>query len=692
MGKQVRKYVTIAVTVAFFVFQMYIALVKQFTPMLQTPLHMCFALTMVFLYNPADKAYQKKLKKKAGEGAVVPEADLNKYAWTRWIDTIFYVAIVYVLYYVLTNVDRLSAYDMVAAHPETIDYIAMVCIVVLLLEAVRRTLGSILFIFILIFIVYSWVSPFLPDGVLKTVATAKNKTFSKMLEKFTEGMTMGEAGVYGTPLATSCTALFYFIVFGAFFTECGGGKLLIDVGMKFSNKSSGGPAKAAVISSGLMGMVSGSAVANVATTGVMTIPMMKKIGYAPEEAGAIEAVASTGGQIMPPIMGVGAFIMAETLGVNYLQVAASAIIPAVCYYFGVFVLVGRLAKKRAANSTAAEGDGRIEVKDPLLPRLYLLIPVLVLIIVILQGSSLMRAGMIGIFTCLICNVASLIIGIVQKKTSGNVGKDIMDGASDCNFAGLKQLWQCCLDSGKSAAEIAIPTAACGIIINAMTQQTSLATNLAGVIASIGLSNLFVAMLIAMIGCMLLGMALPTVAAYLVGVTLFVPTMQQLGIQPLVANMFVFYYGIMAQITPPVCVASYTAAGIADADAMKTGIRGMLFALVGFLVPFVFVYNPSIILLDTSVEVPTIMNALSSASGIIGVVIGAAQVLAATYFLAMTVAGYFKKNMSVIERVMTFAAAILLMTPDYITSVIGIVLGVAALLINAGMSVGKKQAA
>ena len=676
MEKKIRNVCAIVLTVAFFIFQMYLALVKQMTLMLQTPIHMCFALSLVFLYNPADKTYQKKLRKKASAaGTEVTDAQLNKWAWTRWIDILFFAAIVLVLYYTLANIDRLSKYDKVAFHPETIDYVAMICIVVLLLEAVRRTLGNVLFFFIIIFIVYSWASPFLPDGVLKTIATAKNKTFSKMLEKFAEGMTMGESGVYGTPLQTSCTSLFYFIVFGAFFSECGGGQLLIDVGMKFSNKSSGGPAKAAVISSGLMGMVSGSAVANVATTGVMTIPMMKKIGYEPEEAGAIEAVASTGGQIMPPIMGVGAFIMAEQLGINYLQVAADAILPAVAYYFGVFVLVGRLAKKRASRAGGTE-DAKIEVKRALLPRLYLLIPVVVLIIAILNGFSLMRAGMYGIFTCLICNLASLIIGQVKQK--GDLKSIIFNGNADANFAGLKQMWKCCLDGAKSAADIAIPTAACGIIIDVMTEQTSLAPNLAGVISSIGLSNLFVAMLIAMIGCMLLGMALPTVAAYLVGVTLFVPTMQNLGISPLVANMFVFYYGIMAQITPPVCVASYTAAGIADADAMKTGIRGMLFALVGFLVPFVFVYNPAVLLQGAWWEVA----------------LGGAQLLAATYFLGITVAGYFKRELKIWERACTFAAAICLIFPwnqNVVIPVVGLALGVVILALDAIVSKSGKKA-
>lgn len=424
MDQKIRKYIIICLTIVFFVFQMYLALVKQMTIMLQTPIHMCFALAMVFLYNPADKIYQKKLKKKCeAAGRVATDAEMNKYAWTRWIDIIFYLAIIFVAAYTITNVDRLAKYDMVAFHPEMVDNIAMVCIVVLLLEAVRRTLGNVLFFFILAFIVFSWVSPKLP-GVLKTIVPKKKQGFGPMFEKFVEGMTMGEAGVFGTPLQCSVTSLFYFIVFGAFFSECGGGQLLIDVGMKFSNKSSGGPAKAAVISSGLMGMVSGSAVANVATTGVMTIPMMKKIGYAPEEAGAIEAVASTGGQIMPPIMGVGAFIMAEQLGINYLTVAADAILPAIAYYFGVFVLVGRLAKKRASRAGGSE-DAKIEVTRSLLPRLYLLVPVVVLIVAILNGYSLMRAGMYGIFTCLGCNVLSLLMG--QKKSGMSWGDIIMNG-------------------------------------------------------------------------------------------------------------------------------------------------------------------------------------------------------------------------------------------------------------------------
>lgn len=646
----VRSLITIVVTIAFFIYQMYLALVKQLNPMLQSPLHLFFALLIVYLYNPIDKAYQKKTRKKAeAEGRTATEEEMNKYAKLRVLDVFFYACIFLLLYYAVSQSARLISFIPYISPVNTLDIVVMVATIVVLLEAVRRTLGSILFGFILVFIIYAWTAPYLP-GILFT----KGKAFNQMLKQFATGMTMTESGVFGTPLYTSASSLFYFIVFGVFFSECGGGQLLIDVGMKFSNKSSGGPAKAAVISSGLMGMVSGSAVANVSTTGVMTIPMMKKIGYKPEEAGAIEAVASTGGQIMPPIMGVGAFIMAEMLGVPYFSVASAAIIPAVAYYLGVFVLVSYLAKRRASKSSASE-DVKIEVEQPILPRLYLLIPVVLLVYFIISGASLMRSGMIGIFSCLVINFVSYFVG--GRK----------------NFAGPKALWKCCMDGAKQAAEIAIPTAACGIIINVVTGQTALATNLSSLIASLGTTNLFAAMLIAMVGCMLLGMALPTVAAYLVGVILFVPCLKALGVSALVANMFVFYYGIMAQITPPVCVASYTAAGIADADAMKTGLKGFTYAAVGFMVPFVFVYNPAILLQGTVIEI----------------VIGAAQLFIGTYFLAIAVAGFYKTELPLWQRLLTFVVALGFISPDIVSTIAALVGGVVVLYFNTQLA--KKQA-
>jgi len=651
-----RTLATVIVTAAFFAFQMYIALVKQFPPMLQSPLHLVFALALVFLCYPADYNYRKKVRKQAeAQGKEPDPLILNKRAWTNWLDLLIFAGVGFLLWYTLSQNARLNDYVLSVSPVYTIDNICMVVCIVLLLIAVYRTLGLTLTVFIGMFILYAWTAPYLP-GILYTKPKA---TWQKFLMQFTSGMVMTERGIFGTPLYTSASTLFYFMVFGSFFSAIGGGQLLIDIAMKLSNKSSGGPAKAAVVSSGLMGMISGSAVANVATTGVITIPMMKRIGYKPEEAGAIEAVASTGGQIMPPIMGVGAFIMAELLGISYARVVGAAIIPALAYYFAVYILVDRLAAKRASTLDTTV-DATIKVERKILPRLYLLLPAILLVAWILRGYSLMRSGMIGIFACIICNVVNY---FVNKE----------------DFVNLKGLGECCLDSVKQAASIAIPTAACGIIINVVTQQTSLATNLSSLMTSMGTTSLFLALLIAMVGCMILGMALPTVAAYLVGTILFLPCIRPILISTgmdmftvnLCSHMFIFYFGIMAQITPPVCVASYTAAGIADADAMKTGWKGFTFALVGFLVPFVFVYNPAILLFGSFGQIA----------------LGTAQLLLGTFFLALSVAGFFKIDFKIPERLVLLAAAICLIAPELISSLVGTVLGIAVLMLN---SVRKKK--
>lgn len=542
----------IAIGTVWILFQLYLALVSPLHPMLQSPVHLMFALLIVFLNNPADKKTNKP--------------------WMKALDIPIYAGIGFVLYYVIANTARLTSRVQYVSPVTLIDKIAMVVCIIILLEAVRRTLGTILFGFILFFIVYFWFGKYFPS-IFRFKGTN--------MQQFTELMTMGSSGIYGTPLYTSASSLFYFMLFGVFFSECGGGQLLIDLGMKASKNGAGGPAKAAVISSGLMGMISGSAVANVATTGVMTIPMMKKTGYEPHQAGAIEAVASTGGQIMPPIMGVGAFIMAEMLGVPYKTIAFAALIPAIAYFMSVFLLVTFMADKKSMTSGAQMTEA-IQT-EKILPRLYQIIPAIVLVYYMISGASLMRSGMMGIFTCLIINVVS---------------KFVL-GGKYC--VSLKKLGETALQGVKQASEIAVPTAACGIIIGVVI-QSGLATKVSKLIANVGSSYLILALLITMLGCMLLGMALPTVAAYLVANVLFVPTLIGLNIQPLQANMFVFYFGIMAQITPPVCVASFTAAGIAGADSMKTGLTGFAYALVAFLVPFIFIYDPSILLVGTPLEI------------------------------------------------------------------------------------------
>ncbi|MBS1483145.1 MAG: TRAP transporter fused permease subunit [Clostridium sp.] len=604
-----KKMAYIAIGTVWILFQLYLALVSPLHPMLQSPVHLMFALLIVFLNNPADKKTNKP--------------------WMKALDIPIYAGIGFVLYYVIANTARLTSRVQYVSPVTLIDKIAMVVCIIILLEAVRRTLGTILFGFILFFIVYFWFGKYFPS-IFRFKGTN--------MQQFTELMTMGSSGIYGTPLYTSASSLFYFMLFGVFFSECGGGQLLIDLGMKASKNGAGGPAKAAVISSGLMGMISGSAVANVATTGVMTIPMMKKTGYEPHQAGAIEAVASTGGQIMPPIMGVGAFIMAEMLGVPYKTIAFAALIPAIAYFMSVFLLVTFMADKKSMTSGAQMTEA-IQT-EKILPRLYQIIPAIVLVYYMISGASLMRSGMMGIFTCLIINVVS---------------KFVL-GGKYC--VSLKKLGETALQGVKQASEIAVPTAACGIIIGVVI-QSGLATKVSKLIANVGSSYLILALLITMLVCMLLGMALPTVAAYLVANVLFVPTLIGLNIQPLQANMFVFYFGIMAQITPPVCVASFTAAGIAGADSMKTGLTGFAYALVAFLVPFIFIYDPSILLVGTPLEI----------------VKGTLILFIGTYLLASGMAGFFLVPLNRIERGILLASAILIIIPETITDIIGIAVAV-----------------
>mgnify|MGYP002648082033 FL=1 len=620
-SNSIRNYILNTIVVIFIGFQLYLALIKPLDPMLQNPMHLILALLVIFIVNPADKNSGKK--------------------WMKLLDIPFFTGIIFLLYYTIVEFPRLSIRVQYVDIVTALDKAATVICIIILLEAVRRTLGKILFIFILLFIIYDWLGMYCP-GILYFKGTN--------MRSFTETMMLGSGGIFGTPLYTSATSLFYFILFGAFFSQCGGGQLLIDFGMKFSNKSAGGPAKAAIISSGLMGMISGSAVANVSTTGVMTIPMMKKVGYEPHQAGAIEAVASTGGQIMPPIMGVGAFIMAEMLGVPYKTVAFAAIIPALAYYGSVFFLVTFMAKKEAIDSDKEAVT--IEIKDPLLERVYMIIPAIVLVIYIISGKSLMRSGMVGIFAVLLCNLFS-------KFYKG--GKYYQALATTANTA---------VDGVKQASNIAIPTAACGIIIGVVI-QSGLATRFSNIIAKIGTSHLSIALIIAMFGCMLLGMALPTVAAYLVSNILFVPVLIKLNVNPLSANMFVFYFGIMAQITPPVCLASYTAAGIAGADSLKTGFTGFMYALVAFLVPFVFVYNPELLLMGTPAEI-------AKATAIL---------FFGTYLLAGAISGYMVAPLSKFNRGILFIGALCMIAPETITDIIGLVIGV--YIITTGLLKKKK---
>jgi TRAP transporter 4TM/12TM fusion protein len=494
----------------------------------------------------------------------------------------------------------------------------------MIIGAIYRTVGKALTIFCLTFLAYAFAGRWLP-GILHYTGM----TFTKLVDL----LIMGNNGIYGQAAGAGSGFLYWIMVFGALFSTCGGGSVLIDLGMKLGSRSkdNSGPAKAAVISSGLMGMISGSAAANVAGTGVITIPLMKSVGYEPEEAGAIESCASTGGQIMPPIMGDGAFIMAELLGISYLKICAAATLPACIYYFAIMLLVHLLARKRA--NLGQYKPMHVETK-PILPRLYLLSPILVLMIVIGLGYTLQRAALWAILSVLVINIIS------PEMRNGPLY--IVD-----------QL----LNATKLSSGISQPINGCGIIIGIVT-ISGLATRLSSVITGLGDSGLmWLGLVIAMLGCMLLGMALPTVAAYLTAYVLFYPTLRTMGISPLAANMFLFYFGIFAQITPPVCVASYTAAGIAHSSPWKTGWKAFSYALCAILAPFVFVYQPGILMEGSLITIIHDTGILATG----------------TMFLTMGLAGYIFIPFKPWERVAMVVAGVCTCIPETISDYVGLVI-------------------
>lgn len=600
-------------SVVWLLVQLYFSLLESLHPMVMCPLFLAFGIAIVFVVKP------------------FPFSDKVKFL--RIFDLAAILVLAWIVYYYFVNANRMITRIPHVSPVYTVDAVVMILLVVLLLEAVRRTLGWSLLGFVLVFIAYCFFGNYFPGFM-------KFEGFD--LAGVTEIFTLTTNGLFGTPLSTSASYIFWFIVFGAFFAACGGGQLLIDIGMRFSNPKTGGPAKAAVVSSGLMGMVSGSAVANVTTTGVLTIPMMKKAGYKPEHAAAIESVASTGGQIMPPIMGVGAFIMAELLGIGYGEIAMNALIPAIAYYASVFLLVHFIGKKNTfehRSDNVTREDLTFDTK-PILPRLYLLIPAIILVVMVMTGQSLRRSAMIA-------TVAVLLLNLIPT-----------------NRVNLKGLYDALIDAMVQSANIALPTAACGIIIAAVV-QSGLANKFSGVIATVGGSYLIVALIITMLGCLILGMAVPAVAAYLIAVTLFVPVLTSLGLSLMVAHMFCFYFGVMAQITPPVCLASFTAAGIAKADSWKTGWTAFFFAFVAFLVPYVFVYQPAILLQGTPVEI----------------IIGAVTMFIGVYALAGAVGGFMFAPLNWLYRGLLFVAALLLIFPGNINAIIAIVVLAIVVVIN-----------
>ena len=449
------------------------------------------------------------------------------------------------------------------------------------------------------------------------------------------------SGVIGTPINVCAKFIVVFIVFGAFLERTGISKFFIDFANKIAGASSGGPAKVAVISSALCGMVSGSSVGNTVTTGSVTIPMMKKTGYKPEFAGAVEAAASTGGQIMPPIMGAAAFLMAEYMGLPYGQVALKAILPAFLYFAGIFIAVHLEAKKLGLKGISREN--MVPGKE-LFKKSYLLLPIIVLVwLVASNACTMQRAATISI-------LASIVVGLLNK---------------DCRLTPAR-IFEALEAGGRGTITVAVACAMAGIIAGCIT-ATGLASKLISSIVAASGNHLIIGLFLTMLCCIVLGMGVPTTANYCIMAATCAPILIKLGIPAVAAHFFVFYFGIVADITPPVALAAYAGSAIAKSNPMKTGINATKLAIAAFIVPYVFAYSPALLFDNVSGVFEVVQICVSALLGIFGV--------------AACLNGFLYKKINAVFRVLLLGGGLTLIIPGTLTDVIGLVLVVGVVVIQ-----------
>jgi TRAP transporter 4TM/12TM fusion protein len=516
--------------------------------------------------------------------------------------------------------DALSRTDMVVG----------ITMILLVLEATRRTIGASLPIVAIAFIAYAVAGPWLP-GFLYHRGLTWEITIDQTY--FTT------EGIFGVPLSVAGTYVILFIIFGAFLEKSGAGQFFMNFANAIAGGARGGPGKVAVVSSSLFGTISGSAVANVMVDGWLTIPMMKKTGFKPEAAAAIEAVASTGGQIMPPIMGAAAFVMAEFLGATYAQVMIAAAIPALFYYGALFAAIHFNAVR-----SGLKGIPREEL--PILGQIivhqgHLFLPVIVLLILLFWGFT-------ATYAAIVATASVIVIAAIRKST--------------------RLSWRTCIVALREGAEHTVPVAmacaAAGIVIG-IVLQTGLALRFTSFLVDLAGGNLIPALLITMVAGIILGMGMPTTPAYIMQAALLVPAIIKLGVEPIAAHMFAFYFSCLSAVTPPIALAVYAAASIGGAGLWKSGIQAVKFAAAGFIVPFFFIYNPALLFDGPWTE---ILRAV--VTGSIGVV-----------SLAAAMEAYFLRPASWFERLLFLAAAFLLIDPGLTTDIIGLGVLASGLLIQ-----------
>ncbi|MDF3003683.1 MAG: transporter [Oscillospiraceae bacterium] len=594
-------------------FQLYTALFGTFPSTLQRAPHLGAALVLTFLLYPA---YGKPTHK-------IPFYDF----------ILALLSIVCASYHIFFYDELLLRSGMFT----TVDIVISLIAVLLVLEAARRVAGMVIVSLASFFLIYALYGKYFPGFMSHS---------GLKLHRVVTMEWLGTEGILGSPIYVSATFIFLFLVFATFLKASGVGDWMTNIAMSACGKQVGGPAKAAVVASALQGTISGSSVANTVSTGSITIPLMKKTGYKPEFAGAVEAAASTGGQIMPPIMGAAAFIMTEYIGCSYTTVALSACIPALLYFTGIFTNVHFEALKLGLTGVA---DSEVQSISGLLKRgWYMIAPVIVIIYMLVAGKTAMRAALFGIIACLVIWCVEIFRETHGFDTKGFVVKFIV---------GLEQ-------SARGAVAVAVTCGCAGIIVGVIT-KTGLGLKMAGGIVALAGGSKILTMVFTMLCSILLGMGVPTTANYIIQATISAPALVALGVPGIAAHLFVFYFGIVADITPPVALAAFAGSGIAGSNPMKTGFNAARLGMAAYLVPYMFVLNPVMVLvrpegMGTGLFVGKVI--LSIATAIIGMI-----------GIATGMTGYFKTNCNIIERILLIGGGIMMVDAGSITDGIGIAL-------------------
>ncbi|WP_248509799.1 TRAP transporter permease [Sporosarcina sp. NCCP-2222] len=627
--KGIFKYIVFGGLLAFSLFQLYTSIGTPFTAYIQRSIHLGFALSLIFILFPARKKPGVKKNK-------VPFYDI----------ILSLVAICVGLYWPLFYGDLVLRVGRVSS----LDLIVGIAAVVLTMEAARRAVGLPITIISSIFLVYAFFGPYFPGFLAHR---------GQDVESLVQLMFFTTDGILGTPLSVSSTFIFVFLLFGAFLVKTGVGNYFNDLAVVLAGRLTGGPAKVAIFSSALQGTISGSSVANVVGSGSYTIPMMKKLGYRKEFAGGVEAAASTGGQIMPPIMGAAAFLMVEFIGnVTYWGIAKAAAIPALLYFTGIWIMTHFEAKRVGLQGMS---EDQIPDRKATLKKIYLLLPIIGIIIFLLLGIPTMKAALLGI-------VLTLIVSFFDKSTR----------------LGIKDTIMALVDGARTALAVAAATACAGIIVGVVV-KTGLGLSLAtGLISAAG-GNIVLTLVFTMLAAIVLGMGSPTTANYVITSTIAAPAIIKLlmldmptdAAVPIViaisAHLFVFYFGIVADITPPVALAAFAASGISGGDPIKTGINSAKLAIAAFIIPYMFVFNPALLMIDSSffeiiwVTFTAIIGMVAIGAGIIG---------------------YWYRKCNIIERIIIVATGLLLIFPETITDIVGMALFVIMFAIQ--WKTGKKD--